>query len=254
MKILLFGGTTEGRELAAALAQAGHEVSVSVATALGAEQLPEKEGLSVLTGPLDGEAIGCLVRGYDLCVDATHPYAREVSRNIRSACEAEKVPLERIVRAAFCEAELEGSCCLFDTVPEAAGWLSGQEGPILLTTGTRDLAGFSCIDPERLYARILPCHESLEACERAGIPHRNIIAMQGPFTARMNAAMLEQYHIRYLVTKESGDEGGFRAKLEAARESGTQVCLIRRPRENGISAAQLLEKLACGYLPEDEKR
>ena len=254
MKILLFGGTTEGRELAPALAEAGHKVSVSVATPLGAEMLPERPGLSVLTGTLGEDEIRDLVKGYDLCVDATHPYARQVSRNIRSACEYENVPLERIVRKASDEAELEGRCRLFDTAAGAAGWLSGQEGPILLTTGTRDLACYASIDPERLDVRILPCHESLEACERAKIPHRNIIAMQGPFGSRMNAAILEQYHIRYLVTKESGDEGGFRDKLEAAGETETQVCLIRRPCESGISVRQLLKKLACTSAAEDEKR
>ena len=71
MKILLFGGTTEGRELAPALAEAGHKVSVSVATPLGAEMLPERPGLSVLTGTLGEDEIRDLVKGYDLCVDAS---------------------------------------------------------------------------------------------------------------------------------------------------------------------------------------
>ena len=254
MKILLFGGTTEGRELAAALTKAGHEVCVSVATPLGAEMLPEMPGLGILTRRLGADEIRELVSGCDLCVDATHPYAQEASRNISAACAAQKVPLERIVREAADEAQLEGLCRLFDSAGEAAGWLSGQEGPVLLTTGTRGLADFGCLDPDRLFVRILPCHESLDACEKAKIPHRNIIAMQGPFSASMNKALLEQYRIKYLVTKESGDEGGFRAKLEAARQTDTLVCLIRRPGEDGISARRLLEKLAGGYDPEDEKR
>ena len=89
------------------------------------------------------------------------------------------------------------------------------------------------IDPERLYPRILPSHASLDACEQFGIPHRNIIAMQGPFSSELNRAIIHQYRIRYLVSKDGGVPGGFPEKAEAARETGTELILLCRPEETG---------------------
>ena len=62
----------------------------------------------------------------------------------------------------------------------------------------------------------MPSEESVAACRRAGIPSRNIIALYGPFTQRLNEALMEQYHIRFLVTKDGGEAGGFREKAAAA--------------------------------------
>ena len=80
MKILLFGGTTEGRLLAERLVGMGHQVTVSVATELGAEILQGQFCGPVLTGRMDLEAMAKLLPSYDLCVDATHPYAVKVTK------------------------------------------------------------------------------------------------------------------------------------------------------------------------------
>ena len=83
MRVLIFGGTTEGRRLARALSAMGHQVWVSVATPLGAEELAGLEDVSVLVGRRSGGEMDALLsRGFHRCVDATHPYAQEVSRTI----------------------------------------------------------------------------------------------------------------------------------------------------------------------------
>ena len=86
MKILLFGGTTEGRVLAQKLLALGHAVTVSVATALGAEMLGDFPKDHILTGRLEQPAIARRLPDYALCIDATHPYAVDATRNIRTAC------------------------------------------------------------------------------------------------------------------------------------------------------------------------
>ena len=86
MKILLFGGTTEGRLLAERLVGMGHQVTVSVATELGAEILQGQFCGPVLTGRMDLEAMAKLLPSYDLCVDATHPYAVKVTKQLQAAC------------------------------------------------------------------------------------------------------------------------------------------------------------------------
>ena len=123
----------------------------------------------------------------------------------------------------------------------AAEYLAGTVGNILLTTGAKELHAFAAIAPERLYPRLLPTHQGLSACEALGIPHRNIIAMQGPFSREMNAATIRQYGIAYLVTKDGGAPGGFPEKAEAARETGAALIVLRRPEETGEGFVQVLE-------------
>ncbi len=240
MKVLILGGTTEGRILARGLSELGHRVTVSVATPLGAEELEGMEGLELWMGRKDEEALEQAVGAFDRCVDATHPYALLASANIRCACGKAGVPLLRLLRP---ESRAEGVLWA-DSCPEAARLLAGREGNILLTTGAKELGAFGALPKERLFVRVLPCRESLEACEALGIPHRNILALQGPFTQKMNEAMLEQYRISWLVTKDGGEAGGFPQKLAAARALGVKVVLVRRPRERGMTMEEVLKEAA----------
>lgn len=240
MKVLILGGTTEGRILARGLSELGHRVTVSVATPLGAEELEGMEGLELWMGRKDEEALEQAVGAFDRCVDATHPYALLASANIRCACGKAGVPLLRLLRP---ESRAEGVLWA-DSCPEAARLLAGREGNILLTTGAKELGAFGALPKERLFVRVLPCRESLEACEALGIPHRNILALQGPFTQKMNEAMLEQYRVSWLVTKDGGEAGGFPQKLVAARALGVKVVLVRRPRERGMTMEEVLKEAA----------
>lgn len=238
MRILIFGGTTEGRELSRALAAAGAEVTVSVATPYGAEEQGETAGVTVLTGRKTADEMAALLRGFALCVDATHPYAVAASENIRNACASADVPYRRLLRAASAAAD----AVFVSDAAEAAAYLAQTEGSVLLTTGAKELTAFAALDANRLFPRVLPSHEGLDACEAAGIPHRNIIAMQGPFSTELNAALLRQYHIAYVVTKDGGAAGGFPEKAEAARETGAKLIVLRRPEDSGESFEDILEE------------
>ncbi len=230
MKVLIFGGTTEGRTLAEKLA-GRVSVAVSVATGLGAEELSGIPGITVLTGRKDASAIAALLPGFDLCIDATHPYAAEATANIRAACTETGTPLYRLLRAESAGIRDSDRVIRVKSPAAAADFLAGTTGNILLTTGAKELAAFGVLPKERLFARVLPTHESLSMCETLGLPHRNILALQGPFTQRMNEAMMEQYHIAWLVTKDSGKAGGFEEKRAAAENAGAKLLLIGRPEE-----------------------
>ena len=240
MKILLFGGTTEGRLLARELSANGHDVTVCVATELGAEELAEIPGLTVRTGRLETQQMARLVRTFDLCIDATHPYAKIASGNIREACRAADVPLRRALRE---ESSVPDGCMTFASAKETAVFLAGTAGIILLATGAKELEAYAALDASRLYVRVLPTVESIAACERLHIPHSNIIAMQGPFSRELNEAMLKQFHIAYFVTKDGGGPGGFDAKVVAARAAGAQLILIRRPADAGENWADIARDL-----------
>ena len=100
MKVVIFSGTTEGRELSRAVAALGIEATVCVATELGAEEQGRTPGITVCTGRLDADAMAALLQGAALCVDATHPYATEATRNICAAAAAVGVEYHRLLRPA----------------------------------------------------------------------------------------------------------------------------------------------------------
>ena len=237
-RILIFGGTTEGRLLAQALARRGVPAAVSVATVLGAEELSGLPGITPLVGRRTAEEVAVLLAGSDRCVDATHPYAREVSANIRSACRSAGVPLRRLLRR---ESQLPPGSILVGSPEEAAQFLQSREGNVLLAIGAKGLSAFSVLDPERLYPRVLPVEESLLACRRAGVPIKNIIAMHGPFSQKLNEAILEQYRIRWMVTKDGGSAGGFGEKVSAARNTGVSLVVIGRPEDSGEDMDAVLD-------------
>ena len=237
MNILIFGGTTEGREISHLLAERGAQVLVCVATEYGREEQGKAPGITVLTGRKDRTAILSLLEGADLCIDATHPYAENISRTLRNACDAAGVPLRRLLRR---ERAADGGTRVADA-PAAAALLAREQGNILLTTGSKELGAFSAIEPQRLYPRVLPSHESLSACEAAGIPHRNILAMQGPFSQELNEALIRQYRIAWVVTKDGGAAGGFPEKARAAEATGAGLIVLRRPEDQGEDLASIVK-------------
>ena len=101
MRIVVFSGTTEGRDFSRAAAALGIAVTVSVATDLGAEEQGQAPGITVHSGRLLPGAMAELLQGAALCVDATHPYAVEATKNIRAAANAAGVEYHRLLRAAM---------------------------------------------------------------------------------------------------------------------------------------------------------
>ena len=235
MNFLIFGGTTEGRLLAQRLCADGNSVTVSCATEVGVEQL---RGLpcACLCGRLNAKQIAALAVRYDIVVDATHPYSVEITDNIKKACEATGVLRKRILRSPGKHPD----CTQVRSCSEAAELLADMTGNILLTTGSKELRDFSALPPERVFARVLPTHSAISACEEIGLPHRNIIAMQGPFSRELNEATMRQYDISILVTRNSGDAGGFEEKLSAAEDAGAELILVEPPESDGLTVDEFL--------------
>ena len=236
MRFVIFSGTTEGRLLSEALAALGAQVTVCVLTDYGVETQGAIPGVTTHVGPLSAEEKLALLSDAALCVDATHPYAEHVSASVRAACEEAGLAYLRLKRS---ESEI-GDALVMDAAAEAAAYLKTREGNILLTTGAKELRAFSGLDPKRLFPRVLPSRAGIEACEALGIPHRNIIAMQGPFSREMNIATIRQYGIRFLVTKEGGAAGGYPEKAAAAKETGAGLLVLRRPEEDGLDFETVL--------------
>ena len=255
-KICIFGGTTEGRKLAEFLSGQPCDVMVCVATDYGQTLLPEAEHVSVSARRLPvGEIVSLLTEHrFDLVIDATHPYAQSITKSIASACRETGTLRWRLLRGA---SGVSPEHTYVETVSDAAAFLSETEGNILLTTGSKELAGFSQLPgfSERVWARVLPLQSSLDACAQAGLPASHIFAMQGPFSEAMNAAMLRTIGAQYLVTKDGGAPGGFEEKESAAKSAGARLVVIGRPpEEEGLSLSKTISALCArfGFAPKPE--
>lgn len=255
-KICIFGGTTEGRKLAEFLSGQPCDVMVCVATDYGQTLLPEAEHVSVSARRLPvGEIVSLLTEHrFDLVIDATHPYAQSITKSIARACRETETLRWRLLRSA---SGVSPEHTYVETVSDAAAFLSETEGNILLTTGSKELAGFSQLPgfSERVWARVLPLQSSLDACAQAGLPASHIFAMQGPFSEAMNAAMLRTIGAQYLVTKDGGAPGGFEEKESAAKSAGARLVVIGRPpEEEGLSLSKTISALCTrfGFSPNPE--
>lgn len=245
---VIFGGTTEGRLLAEFCAENGFPADVYVATEYGASLLPASSCLAVHAGRLAQDAIAGLLKecGSSLCIDATHPYACAVSENIRKAAETAGVPCLRVRREVM--ADMPAPVFTAASMKEAVSFLAGTEGNILVTTGSKDLSLLSQMKDsgERCFVRVLPAAGSIEACREAGFAGRHVIAMQGPFSEEMNALLLKELDIRWLLTKDSGEEGGCPEKCRAAVRCGAGIVMIGRPAEeaDALPLSKVKEMLA----------
>ena len=245
--LILFAGTTEGRELAELARGLGIKTVACVATDYGESLIEEGGSLRVNMGRLGEEAMEDLIRAEmpKLVLDATHPYADVVSRTIVAACKATGARYGRVQR----EAESHEGCLEFPDLAALAEHLDKTPGVVFSSLGTKESAGLSGVSgaAERIWLRVLPSVDGLNMCLSAGFPAKHIICMQGPFSADLNEAMFKAVGAKILLTKDTGSAGGFPEKLEAARRCGMQVFVIKRPQDiPGESLEVWKEKLASG--------
>ena len=250
-EILIFAGTTEGRKLSECLIDAGIAHTMCVATEYGEVVLKEHPLAKVHQGRMNQEEIRKYIKNGEFAavVDATHPYAEVVTENIKAAMMNMDIPYLRLKRETDAESDYE-KISYFESNEACVKALESIDGNILLTTGSKELAVYCALDEikSRLYVRVLPGVESIKLCMEQGIAGKQILALQGPFTVEMNEAMLRQYQIKCLVTKQSGRAGGYQEKLKAAEKAGIPVFVIGHPNEEGDSFGEVCHKLEtlCG--------
>ena len=266
--ILIFAGTTEGRTLAEYASAHSVRCFVSVATDYGKSLLEKLDNITILTGRMDEKEMECFIEENDirLVIDATHPFAREVTENIKAACgktaEKSEVRYVRCVRpfenrpvsgqrtpmpeteSLDGEKEVQdGQIVYMNSVQDAVEYLKKTTGNILIATGSKELHLYTEIENyrERCFARVLSTEPAVRECVRLGFEGRHLFAMQGPFAQDLNLALLRQTKAVYFVTKETGKAGGFEEKAEAAERAGAVLVVIGRPEETGESVEAVKE-------------
>jgi precorrin-6A/cobalt-precorrin-6A reductase len=233
--ILVIAGTSDAREVALEIKKAGCSLLATVVTENAADEL-KQAGIPVQAGRLNEEEMVGLIetKRIQAIVDASHPFAEEASENAISAAKTVKVPYIRYERESqtFQYEKLK----IVESYEEAAEMAATKKGVVMLTTGSKTLQVFTeklLGNPDiRLIARMLPRVDNMEKCEQLGLPQKNIIAIQGPFTKEFDQALYKQYGVTLMITKESGKVGSVDQKVEAAKDLGIKIIMIGRPKIN----------------------
>lgn len=253
-KILVFAGTYEGRKLCEYLNQKDVKLSACVPTDYAKDLLWKVKNIQIYSEQLNGAAIEDLLqqKGFNIVIDATHPYAKEVAQNIQSACNKAKTEYIRLLRDEYQSSDID----TVHDIMSAVEYLKNTVGNVLITTGSKKLSMYcSILDyRNRLFVRVLPSPEILEQCNQLGFKGRHLIGMQGPFSHDLNVAMLKQLNCSYLVTKNTKKVGDFDEKLSAAQETGTKILLIdRSPKEIGYSLNEVIDLIEKRYGFDERK-
>ncbi len=236
INIMIFAGTTEGRELCEKYADKNIIIDVYTATDYGGELLPECENINIHSGRLNESEIEAEIKRLDpfLVIDATHPYATEISKNLKEASGYRYV---RLLRAALPKVK----AMYVDNMDKAISVVNRSKGNILITTGSKDLEKYRAIKgyKNRCVIRMLPDEENIEKAVELGFSRDKIIDEQGPFSTKDNIAHIKEYDIKYLISKESGNAGGFSEKYYACQSCNAAMIVIKRPEEEGYKASEV---------------
>ena len=229
--IFVAAGTKDGRELADFLQSHGFAVTASAVTEYGGELLKKNPALAVNNKPLDTAGLIAYLREINATaiIDATHPYAKNASQNAIAAGKALALPYMRYERPAAA-VTYENVCCVADYAAAAAKCAAMPWQNIFLTTGSNNLKIFADALPnKRLIARVLPSAKIIAECLALGLTPADIIAMQGPFSQKLNEEMFRCVNADVIITKNSGALGGTDTKTAAAAALNLPVVMIERP-------------------------
>lgn len=238
-KILIFGGTSEGRELAEFCAERKIGVFVSVTTDYGAELLPKSKYVKIRVGKLDLSQMKRFLseHDFDWIVDATHPYASLATENIALVCKELNKTRYRLVRKE--NAVLSGKTA--ENIDEIINELNRSSKRVLSTLGSKELPYLKKVKNagERFWIRVLPTEGIAEYCESLGFGKEKILLGKGPFSVGDNIEHIRRSGAEILLTKESGAAGGYPQKVEAARVCGIELITLKRPRESGFTMDEI---------------
>ncbi len=288
-RLLIFGGTTEGRILAQEAVYAGYDATVCVATEYGREVLKNininnektkvfeddllgfeqnelfadvpgeknrQNSVRVISGGLSEAQMKELMDcgGFAAVFDATHPYASEVTENIKTAAEMSGLKYLRIRRNIEIERDMEDNILELRTIDDVIEYLNTNDKKAFISTGSKNAEKYAEVKnaEKRLTIRILPSEESISKCKKAGFQGKNLICMQGPFSREMNEAMFKESEASILVTKASGRSGGFTEKVQAALDLGMKIIALMPPEDfEGISLISAAEMIKSRRITEE---
>ncbi|MBD2502796.1 cobalt-precorrin-6A reductase [Anabaena azotica] len=222
-RLLILGGTGDAAELSTKVANIpGIEAIASLAGRTREPILPSGNVRVGGFGGADGLAEYLRKMQIDVLIDATHPFASQISENAAVAAREVGIPHLMLIRRPW-EKQVGDRWMEVNSTSAAADVLENQAKRVFLTVGRQELAAFAHLQDIWFLMRMIdpPGADAL-------VPPGVILCDRGPFTLAQEREILIQHHIDTIVSKNSGGNATY-AKIIAARELGVQVVMVKRP-------------------------
>lgn len=225
-------GTSEGKTLLSLLNEFTEDIFITTATSYGGELLKEYKYKILNTTPLDLEKIKEKIRENEIkiLIDASHPYALEVTKNAISACEECNIEYFRYERPSIVEKYKDNpNVITVESYEELGKHLSKISGTILNTTGSRNIKKILDLNlPNLIIHRVLPTLKVMEELDELGLKPESIVAMKGPISYELNKGFIREHSAEAILTKDSGIQGGTEEKILAAIDSNIKIFVVDR--------------------------
>ena len=228
MRILILGGTTEATVLIRAIQ--GREDLSPILSLAGRTQKPLIPSVPFRIGGFGGvEGLRAYIHDQeiDVVIDATHPFAAQMSANAAAACRAVEIPLAAYTRPPWSE-QAGDKWTRVESVPDAVAALGSMSRRVFLTIGGVQLAAFTAAPHHHYIIRSIDPPQAVTF-----LPSHRLILARGPFRVDEEIALMRQERIDVLVTKNSG-AAAIQPKIAAARQLGLPVIMIDRPAAQNI--------------------
>ena len=233
--ILVLGGTSDSLEICDRINKYKNlPYILSVTTSYG-EDLARKYAKNVITGKLAKEDMINFIEQNNInkIIDATHPYAIEVSKNAIQCATELNIDYIRYERKSLIDSINYENKYIVNSIEDACKIAREKGRNIFIGTGSKNLPQIVDFIPDRnLIVRVLPTSDVILSCENLGLNADNIIAMKGPFNQSINEEFYKHYDIEIVITKESGTAGGFLEKVNACEALKIPVVIIAREKIN----------------------
>ncbi|MCA1926956.1 MAG: precorrin-6A reductase [Calditerrivibrio sp.] len=221
---LVLGGTSDTKKVLNKLLDNYDKIYVTVATEYGYEIFRELENekIKIILKRFDEESLKDFISSFSIeeIIDTTHPYAKKISSLAKNISADININYTAMMRDTYLDYKYE-KLVYVGCYEDAVNFVLDRDLlPSFITTGSKNSHRFSPI-ASNSYIRILPSEESIAKVRRSGFPSKNIIAMQGPFNVDLNVAIIRQFGIKSIITKNSGESGGLLEKIKSA-----EICKI----------------------------
>lgn len=232
----LIVGTSEGKNILSGLNEFTENIFISTATAYGAELLKDYKYKIFNNEPLDLVGLMQVISLHDIkiLIDASHPYALEITKNAMEACKNCGIKYVRYERPSVSEKFKENkNVIVVEDYDSLYTQLTKVEGNILNTTGSRNIDKILSFNlNNRIIHRVLPSVKVLEEILELGIRVEDIVAMKGPVGYELNCGFIKEYKAKAILMKDSGVQGGTYEKIKAAIDNNIPAFIIgRKPME-----------------------
>ncbi len=229
LMILLMGGTKDSKIIGEKLKEKFKNLDIiyTSTTNYGAK-LSKNFADKIISKPLDRNELEevILKNNIKILIDATHPFAINASKNAIEVCKKLNIEYVRYERK---EEKIINDNIIYVDSFDKAFYIAKNYKRIFFMAGIKNLKKAVDILGDKVVVRVLPIsvNEALKY-----LPQENIVAMYGTFSKELNRALIKDYNCDVIITKESGDTGGFKEKVLGALEAGAKVIVVERPKLN----------------------